>query len=37
VRRKLPEVLDVDEAATLVEVNANDPLAVRDRAILELL
>jgi integrase/recombinase XerC len=37
VRRKLPEVLDVDEAATLVEINANDPLAVRDRAILELL
>lgn len=37
VRRKLPEVLDVDEAATLVEVDAADPLAVRDRAMLELL
>ena len=37
VRRKLPEVLDVDEAATLVEVDANDPLALRDRALLELL
>ncbi|HEX5959725.1 MAG TPA: tyrosine recombinase XerC [Rhodanobacteraceae bacterium] len=37
VRRKLPEVLDVDEAATLVEVTANDPLALRDRALLELL
>jgi integrase/recombinase XerC len=37
VRRKLPEVLDVDEAAALVEVTASDPLAVRDRALLELL
>ncbi len=37
VRRKLPEVLDVDEAATLVEVDANDALALRDRALLELL
>jgi integrase/recombinase XerC len=37
VRRKLPEVLDVDEAAALVEVTANDPLALRDRAMLELL
>src|SRR6185437_429277 len=31
VRRKLPEVLDVDEAAALVEVTADDPLALRDR------
>ncbi|HEX5952311.1 MAG TPA: site-specific integrase, partial [Rhodanobacteraceae bacterium] len=37
VRRKLPEVLDVDEAAALVEVTASDPLALRDRAMLELL
>ena len=37
VRRKLPEVLDVDEAAALVEVTAGDPLARRDRAMLELL
>ena len=37
VRRKLPEVLDVDEAAALVEIPANDPLALRDRAMLELL
>ncbi|MBS0383232.1 MAG: tyrosine recombinase XerC [Proteobacteria bacterium] len=37
VRRKLPEVLDVDEAAALVEVDADDPLALRDRALLELL
>jgi integrase/recombinase XerC len=36
-RRKLPEVLDVDEAATLVEVAASDPLALRDHAMLELL
>jgi integrase/recombinase XerC len=36
-RRKLPEVLDVDEAATLVGVVADDPLAMRDRALLELL
>jgi integrase/recombinase XerC len=37
VRRKLPEVLDVDEVATLVEVDASDPLALRDHAMLELL
>ncbi|MGH8114821.1 MAG: tyrosine recombinase XerC [Rhodanobacteraceae bacterium] len=37
VRRKLPEVLDVDEAATLVDVTAGDPLALRDHAMLELL
>ncbi|MGH8152353.1 MAG: tyrosine recombinase XerC [Rhodanobacteraceae bacterium] len=37
VRRKLPEVLDVDEAATLVDVHAVDPLALRDHALLELL
>ncbi|MGH8154047.1 MAG: tyrosine recombinase XerC [Rhodanobacteraceae bacterium] len=37
VRRKLPEVLDVDEAATLVDVHAVDPLARRDHALLELL
>lgn len=37
VRRKLPEVLDVDEATALVEIKADDPLALRDRAMLELL
>ncbi|MGH8125853.1 MAG: tyrosine recombinase XerC [Rhodanobacteraceae bacterium] len=37
VRRRLPDVLDVDEAARLVEVTAGDPLALRDRAMLELL
>jgi len=37
VRRKLPEVLDADEMAQLVEVPGDDPDAVRDRALLELL
>ena len=36
VRRKLPQVLDVDEATALVETNSDGPLAVRDRAMLEL-
>ncbi|MHC1480023.1 tyrosine recombinase XerC [Frateuria aurantia] len=36
VRAKLPEVLDTDEAATLVEVPGDDALARRDRAMLEL-
>ncbi len=36
-RRKLPQVLDADEAAALVEVPADaDALGVRDRAMLEL-
>jgi integrase/recombinase XerC len=34
--RKLPQVLDVDEAQQLVEVDGDDRLAVRDRAMLEL-
>lgn len=37
VRRKLPEVLDADEMAQLVEVPGDDAEAVRDRALLELL
>ncbi|MEO7150049.1 MAG: tyrosine recombinase XerC [Rhodanobacteraceae bacterium] len=37
VRRKLPQVLDVDEVGALVEFPADDPEAVRDRALLELL
>jgi len=37
MRRKLPQVLDVDEAARLVEIPTDSPDAVRDRAILELL
>jgi integrase/recombinase XerC len=36
VRRKLPQVLDVDEAGALVETNSGGKLAVRDRAMLEL-
>jgi integrase/recombinase XerC len=36
VRRKLPEVLDVDEAASLVEAGGEGALGVRDRAMLEL-
>lgn len=36
VHRKLPQVLDVDEAATLVEAGGEGALGVRDRAMLEL-
>jgi integrase/recombinase XerC len=36
VRRKLPQVLDVDEATALVETDSGGQLAVRDRAMLEL-
>jgi len=36
VRRKLPQVLDVDEAAALVEGDSGGKLARRDRAMLEL-
>ncbi len=35
--RKLPKVLDVDQTAQLVEINDKDPLAIRDRAMLELI
>ncbi|MCO5056108.1 tyrosine recombinase XerC [Thermomonas sp.] len=35
--RKLPQVLDVDEASRLVEVATDAPLGLRDRALLELL
>jgi integrase/recombinase XerC len=35
--RKLPQVLDVDEVGALLDFPANDPEAVRDRALLELL
>lgn len=34
--RKLPQVLDVDEAVRLVELPTDAPLGLRDRAILEL-
>lgn len=36
LRRKLPQVLDVDEAAALVEIPVDTPDAVQDRAMLEL-
>jgi integrase/recombinase XerC len=36
VKRKLPQTLDVDKTAALLEVNGKDPLSIRDRAILEL-
>ena len=35
-RRKLPDTLDVDKVKRLVEIKGDDPLTVRDRAILEL-
>jgi len=36
VHRKLPQVLDVDEATALVETDSGSALNVRDRAMLEL-
>lgn len=36
-RRKLPQVLDADEMTALVEIPADTPEAIRDRALLELL
>ena len=35
--RKLPRALDVDQAARLMAITGQDPLAMRDRAILELM
>ncbi len=35
--RKLPKVLDPDQAAQLVDIDAKDTLSIRDRAILELM
>ena len=35
--RKLPKLLDVDQAIQLVEIDNKDPLAIRDKAILELM
>ena len=35
--RKLPKSLDTDQAGQLVNITDNDPLSVRDRAILELM
>ena len=36
VRRRLPDTLDVDQMARLLEIPGDDVLAVRDRAIMEL-
>jgi len=36
VRRKLPEVLDIDQVLALLDIPAEDELATRDRAMLEL-
>ncbi len=35
--RKLPKVLDADEANILLEINSDDPLAKRDHAMMELM
>jgi integrase/recombinase XerC len=35
-QKRLPEVLDVDQSARLMGIPGTDPLAVRDRALLEL-
>ncbi len=35
--RTLPNTLDVDQMAALLEIKGNDPVTIRDRAILELL
>ncbi len=35
--RRLPKALDVDQAGQLMNISSDDPLAIRDRAILELM
>lgn len=35
--RKLPKVLDVDQTAQLIEIDGDDDLAIRDKAMLELI
>ena len=35
--RRLPKTLDVDQTARLLDWDSSDPLAIRDRAIMELL
>jgi integrase/recombinase XerC len=37
VARKLPNTLDVDQMARLLQIQGNDPVTARDRAMLELL
>ncbi|MBF9001954.1 tyrosine recombinase XerC [Vibrio nitrifigilis] len=36
-KRPLPKNLDVDEVSQLLEVNEDDPLSIRDRAMMELM
>ncbi|WP_105902985.1 tyrosine recombinase XerC [Vibrio gangliei] len=36
-KRPLPKNLDIDEVGQLLEVNDDDPLAIRDRAMMELM
>ncbi|CAH0527383.1 tyrosine recombinase XerC [Vibrio hippocampi] len=36
-QRPLPKNLDIDEVTQLLEVNEDDPLAIRDRAMMELM
>ncbi|MGR5542521.1 tyrosine-type recombinase/integrase, partial [Vibrio campbellii] len=36
-QRPLPKNLDVDEVGQLLEVDEDDPLSIRDRAIMELM
>ena len=35
--RRLPKALDVDQAGQLMNISGDDPLAIRDRALLELM
>jgi integrase/recombinase XerC len=35
--KRLPKILDVDQAVQLVEIKDSDPLAIRDKAIIELM
>ena len=37
IPKNLPKVLDVDQAVQLVDIKDSDPLAIRDKAILELM
>lgn len=36
IRRKLPATLDVDQISRLLEIDDNSPVALRDRAVMEL-
>ncbi len=36
-QKRLPKLLDTDQASQLVEINDEEPLAIRDKAILELM